>query len=121
MVSIDVVRLRTLILGCDCIIASLCIVIMLIACAPSQLRVKPVINAADVDVVSPGVRALVRTTGQVDLNKDPRIVCEKRVPTGSHLTKVICMTRAEKAILKEESEKELREIQDAQEGMEDLL
>ena len=94
--------------------------LMLVACAPSQPRVKPVINAADVDVVSPGVRALVRTTGQVDLNKDPRIVCEERVPTGSHLTKVTCMTREERAILKDESQKEWLEIQEAQEDLEDV-
>ena len=117
---IDVGRLRTLISGCDCIIASLCIVLMLIACAPSPPRVKPVINAADVDVVSPGVRALIRVTGRVDLNNDPRIVCEERVPTGSHFTKVICMTRVEVAIIKRESEEELRAIQDAQEGIEEV-
>ena len=93
---------------------------MLVACAPGEPSEKPVITVDDVDVISPGVRALIRSTGQVDLNKDPRIGCEERVPTGSHLTKVTCMTREERAILKDESQKEWLEIQEAQEDLEDV-
>ena len=88
---------------------------MLSACAPSPPREKPVITVDDVDVITTGAKAIVRTLGQANLNKDSRIVCAERVPIGSHLSKVICMTREEMAVIKRESEEELLEIQDAQE------
>ena len=69
------------------------------------------------DVFSPAALDIVRTMGQVDLNKEPRIVCEKQTPTGSQFTKMVCMTRKEMAIIKKESEEVLLDVQRAQESM----
>jgi hypothetical protein len=93
---------------------------MLPACTPAEPREKPVITVDDVDIFSSGVRAIIRTTGQVDLNKDPRIVCEERIPIGSHLTKMVCMTREEMATLKKESEDAIFEVQEAQQHLEEI-
>jgi len=89
-------------------------VIVLAGCASSPPREKPPLTLDDVDVLSSGARDVLRVSGPIDLNNDPRIVCEERVPTGSHLSKVFCMTPAERAYLKQESEEELMEIRDAQ-------
>ncbi len=95
----------------------LVIFVLLSACAPHEPREKPVINVSDVDQFSSGAIALMRTVGQIELGRDPRIVCEKRVPLGSHLAKMICMTPREIAILKKESEEMMLEVQEAQERL----
>jgi hypothetical protein len=64
-----------------------------------------------VDLLSPGVIAIVQSSGQVDLNNDPRIVCEKRAPTGSNIPKMICMTRDEKRAMSDQAERELAMMQ----------
>jgi hypothetical protein len=101
----------------NCIQVIRIVICLLVAPASSSTLAaeKRPIDVKDVDVFSPGVIKLVRTHGQVDLARDPRIVCEKRAPVGSQLPKLICMTREEMETLKRQSEEELLEIQEAQE------
>jgi len=88
---------------------------MLVSCAPSVPREKRVITVDDVDIFSRGARNLIRVNGPVNLNNDPRIVCEERAPIGSQLPKLVCMTPEEMATVKREAEEELLDIQETQE------
>ena len=88
---------------------------MLVSCASSAPREKRVITVDDVDIFSRGARNLIRVAGPIDLNSDPRIVCEERAPIGSQLPKLVCMTPEEMAVVEREAEEELLDIQDIQE------
>jgi hypothetical protein len=94
------------------IIAGLAGISLLAACATDEPRKETVITVADVDFLSPGVISIIQTSGMVDLNNDPRIVCQKRAPTGSNIPKMLCMTRDEKKIMEDQADRQLAHIQD---------
>jgi hypothetical protein len=66
------------------------------ACAPWEPKEEPPLTLADVDYATRGVVKIVGQYSNADLNKEPRIVCEKRAPTGSNISKTFCVTREER-------------------------
>ena len=96
---------------CSRFCLSLAILAILSACAAEEPRDKPTIDVRDIDVLSPGVITIVQLSGQVDLAKDPRIVCEKRAPVGSNIPKTVCMTRDERDLMEHQAERELALMQ----------
>ena len=108
-------KLHLPILNDHCINASLVRVLLISVFTTSALADEKQINIKDVDIFSRGVVKLVRTEGQIDLAKDPRVVCEKRASLGSQMKKLTCMTKKEREVLKKDAEDELLQIQDAQE------
>ena len=73
---------------------------------------REITNLSQVDVLSPGVIELVRQFGQIDIAKDPRVICVRRAPLGSNIPKVVCMTRIERDMMAMQAERELALIQD---------
>ena len=85
--------------------------VILGACATAKQPSKSKWEVSDIDIVSPGVIALVQAFGKIDLN-DERIVCERRRLTGSNILKVFCQTRKEKELISDLAEEELALIQE---------
>ena len=81
---------------------------LLAACTPLEPKEKPPLTIAEVDFATRGVMKIVGQFSNVDLNKDPRIVCEKRAPTGSNIPKMFCLTREERAAIKAVAQRDLQ-------------
>ena len=73
---------------------------LMAACAPWEPKEEPPLTLADVDYATRGVVKIVGQYSNADLNKEPRIVCEKRAPTGSNISKTFCITQEERRDMK---------------------
>jgi len=92
-------------------------IIILAACGTYQSKEPPPLMLTDVDFVTNGVVKLVGQFSNADLNKDPRILCEKRAPTGSNITKTFCITLQERKDLKMADQRTLATFIDEYERM----
>jgi hypothetical protein len=87
-------------------------IILLAACAPYEPKEPPPLTLADVDFATRGVVNIVGQFSTADLNKDPRIVCEKRTPTGSNIAKMYCLTEQERRDIRLSDQRILQEFID---------
>ena len=91
---------------------------LLAACGPLEQKEEPPLRLSNVDYATNGVVRLVGRFDQVDLNKDPRVICEKRAPTGSNIPKIFCMTQQERADMKVADRRTLEQFIDEYERTE---
>lgn len=84
----------------------------MVACAPYEPKEPPPLTLADVDYATQGVVNIVGQFSNADLNKDPRIYCEKRAPTGSNIAKMFCITKQERQDMRLADQRTLQDFID---------
>ncbi len=77
------------------------------ACASNEQPLPD--RRAAVDEVTPGVASIVKSEGQVATD-DNRIVCKREKKLGTNISHRVCMTKAERDALAEDTQRGLREL-----------